>query len=391
MATSVVGWLLVYLVGTLAVPLRADLHFGPEALGWAVASSYAGAAVTSIALGRLVERMGGLRTMRAVCLVTAALLLVTAGLVRSWAVLVAVLVLGGVASAGGFVATNHFLARRAPERNRGAAFGLQQSAVPLSTAIAGLAVPALGLTVGWRFAFAAAAVIALGVALAMPRRRPRASPSPRLAPPDARRVRIRPLIPITIGLALGVGAANALTAFLVSAAVAGGLGLAAAGLLAALGGTSAAGMRVVVGVLADRHRGAGFTAVTALLALGGVGYLLLAVADADREALLLAAGTVLAFAAGWGWNGLFYLVVVSAHLDLAARVTSVTQMGGRLGGAVGPLMFGLLVVHGGYSVAWLATAAMALAGAAVILVGGRRIGPAPPLVHAVASPGAVAW
>lgn len=44
---------------------------------------------------------------------------------------------------------------------RGFAFGVKQSAVPLTAMLAGLAVPVFAVTVGWRWAFGAAAALGL--------------------------------------------------------------------------------------------------------------------------------------------------------------------------------------------------------------------------------------
>ena len=50
---------------------------------------YLGAAASSVALGRVVERVGGLRVMRWACSATGLLLTVLASVVRSWMGLVA--------------------------------------------------------------------------------------------------------------------------------------------------------------------------------------------------------------------------------------------------------------------------------------------------------------
>lgn len=371
-AASVAGSLAVYMVAALAVQLRASLHFGPVGLGWAVATYYFGAAASSIALGHLAERIGGLQMMRLACAASGAVLLTIAALVGSLAGLVVILLFGGIASAAMLPSTNQFLSRRVPAQQRGRAFGVKQAAVPLATMLAGLAVPALGLTLGWRWAFAMAGLVAFGAGLALLRARPLARERAAARSPDSGGPQ-RHLVVLAVGIGLAIAAAGAATSFLVSSAVASGMGRAGAGLLASLAGAVAASVRVGAGVHADRRGPTLLPTVALLLVLGVLGYAALTVAAASDLPVLYLPGTILAFGGGWGWNGLFNLAVVSAHPEHPARASGITQTGARVGGVAGPLLFGLLVTRSSYATAWLATAAVALTGAAVMLLGNRLL------------------
>lgn len=359
----------VFLVGALAVQLRESLHFQASGLGLLVALYYLGATVSSAALGRMVEAVGGLRSMRITCLGSAVVLALIGLAARSWALLAVMMVPAGLLSAAMQPATNQFLARRVTRR-QGLAFGIKQAAVPLATALAGLSVPFVALIVGWRWAFLLGAAWAITVALLLPR--PRRSLAEQLAgrSADARgSVRRAPLAVLTIGFGIGVAAASALAAFLVSSAVALGMARGTAGLLAALGGLAAVTSRIVTGVLADRRGRAHLPVVAGMLGLGALGYGGLALAAHTHVIALLYPAVVLTFAAGWGWNGLFNFAVVRTHLDHPGRATGITQTGGRFGGMLGPFLFGELATHGSYATAWLATMAAALVAAMVILVG----------------------
>ena len=100
---------------------------------------------------------------------------------------------------------------------------------------------------------------------------------------------------------------------------------------------------------------------------GGSG--LLALGAATRSPAVFVAGGVVALGIGWGWNGLFNYAVVRSHLHMPARATGITQVGGRLGGVLGPFVVGWVVAADSYEAAWLVTAAAALAGVAAIGLG----------------------
>ena len=82
---------------------------------------------------------------------------------------------------------------------------------------------------------------------------------------------------------------------------------------------------------------------------------------------ILVIGAIIGFAAGWGWNGLFNFAVVTHYPSAPARATSVALTGTYVGAAAGPALFGVVAEAAGFASAWLATSALMLAGAAIIL------------------------
>ncbi len=373
LAASTVVTLPVFLVGSLAVEIRQNLHFNAATLGVIVACYYATAATASVPLGHLAERVGGVRVMRVAPLVSGAALLVIAAVVGSWPALIVTLVVAGLASSAVQPAANLFLSRRIDARHQGLAFGIKQSAIPLASLLGGLAVPLIALTVGWRWAFAGAALLAVAACAVVPRPRQslarrRAAARGRVGPEP-----IAPLAMLAAGFGLALMACTSLGTFLVTSGVAAGIGRGAAGLVAALASVLCLAARVAVGARADRRGGRHLVDVAVLLGLGAVGLLLLAVGSGDRLAWAFVPGAALAYAAGWGWNGLFNFAVVRSHPIAPARATGITQAGGRLGGMVGPLCFGLVAVHARFPAAWSLAAAEAVAGAGLILVGRRLL------------------
>lgn len=350
-------------MGGLAVQIRGELGFGAGALGLAVAVFFAASALFSVLSGRVVERIGSSMGMRTAALVGAASLLAVATLAGSWWGLVACLVLGGLGNSISHPATHLMLAREVPQGRQGLAFGVKQAAIPTATLLAGLAVPTIAVTAGWRWAFAGGALLALAVALIVPKggeqgvrhvREARAGDAP-----------LAPLVLLALGIGLGSMAATPLGAFVVDSAVVSGVGVGEAGLLLALGSAASIAVRVLFGHLADGMRGGRLRLVAGMLVIGTAGFVLVA----SGISSLLVVGVVLAFAAGWGWPGLFNFAIVKSNPKAPAAATGITQTGASSGAALGPLAFGLVVDASSYGVAWLCSAAVALAAAAAILAG----------------------
>jgi MFS family permease len=282
-----------FLTGGLAVQVRGELGFGAAALGLAVAAFFVFSALASAVMGRLVERIGAHRGMRLAALGSAASLFGVALVAASWAGLVACLALGGLANAVSHPATNLSLAREVPAGRQGLSFGVKQSAIPAATLLAGLAVPTIALTFGWRWAFAGGAVLALAVAFLVP---VGASGSVvrRFREVREKDARTAPLFLLALGIGLGSAAATPLGAFLVESSVAAGLRVETAGLLLASGSAANIVVRVAFGRFADGMSGGRLLLVAAMLAVGIAGFGMLA----TGEAALILPGALLAFAAG---------------------------------------------------------------------------------------------
>jgi MFS family permease len=353
-----------FLTGGLAVQVRGELGFGEAALGLAVAVFFVTSSLLSAPMGQVVERIGAHRAMRLAAAGSAASLLGVALLASSWAWLVACLLVGGLANAVSHPAANLSLAREVPAGRQGLSFGIKQSAIPTATLLAGLAVPGIALTFGWRWAFAGGAALALAVALLVPAGGP-GSDARGLKEARAGDVRVAPMVLLALGIGLGSTAATPLGAFIVGSSVAAGLGEGSAGLLLAFGSAFGIVVRVTLGHLADGMEGGRLRLVAAMLGVGVVGFALLATGAGG----LLLLGTALAFGAGWGWPGLFNFAVVRANPGAPAAATGITQTGASGGAALGPLLFGVVVEASSYGVAWLFSGAIALTALVAILAG----------------------
>ncbi len=370
--TTVVAVLPVFLIGGLAVQLGADLHMTPASLGIVVAVFWAVSSLLSPPAGAIAGSLGTRRGMvLAVSLGFIALLGITVG-TPSWGWLALWLAVAGSANALSHPVSNSLIVSQVSIRNRAFAFGLKQAAIPVSTLVAGLSVPLLALTVGWRWTFALTALLALLLIPALVRVVPRRPPRPRgtARPRDAGKVprELRPfLIATATASGLGSAQANVVGAFTVSSAVAAGFGTGEAGLL--LGVASVAGIlaRPLVGIAADRGIGGSMATVAIMMGAGFMG--LIGMASGHKAAF--AVGAILAFGFGWGWNGLIHYVVSHRAHPFTARATGITQSGTYLGGTLGPLIFGFIFTHYGPGIGWSLAAAVSALGISAALVAFR--------------------
>ncbi len=358
-----------FLTGAVGVQLRDDLSFDEGALGLAIGTFFLAAAVGSAPGGRLVQRLGARRSIvLALGLTVLADLWIAAG-ARSWAALAAGLAIGGLGNAVTQPAANLLLATSVPVRRLGLAVSLKQAGMPSATLLGGLAVPALALTVGWRWAYVAAALLAalgLWAVRRLPDTEERGEAVVRGGRPDSPTAA---LVVAATGMVFGAATAGAIGAWVVSSAEASGVASGPAGLLLTFGSAVGIASRVAFGWRADRIDRSPLRTVATMLAVGALG-----VAGLSSDAVgVLVPAVALAFGAGWAWPGLFNFAVVRANPSGPAAATGITQVGTYLGAVAGPVVFGLVVDADGYGTAWLMTATWALGAAAVMRFADRRL------------------
>lgn len=362
-AMTTLGALPVFLLSAQSVLVREELHFGEAQLGVAVSAFFAAAALASFFAGALADRLGRrVGTLAAGGLTLLAALLV-AVVAQSYAVLLGLMVLAGVANAAMQMTSNLTLARSVDAGQRGLAFGIKQSAIPSAILLGGLAVPTIGALVGWRWSFVALAVAAGVVVLAGLR-----LPHGAAGPPDRTVERDRPptgaLLVSAAAMVLASASTNSLGAFVPSWAFRVGLTPSQAGVLVAAGSALSVLVRVLTGARADRRRGRNLPVVSAYLAAGAVGMVVLSY---DHLPSVLV-GTLVAFGIGWAWPGLLLFAVVRVGRDSPAAASGTIQAGAFAGGAFGPALFGLLVAATSYETAWRTAAAVTLLSAVLLVV-----------------------
>jgi MFS family permease len=359
---TVLGALPLFLMSSLAVELQRDLGFDRSRLGLCISAYFLVSSLASAPLGLYLEGIGPSAGMRAAALLSLIVLLGTAATASSWVHLALFLAGSGLANATAQVSSNLALASSVPLRHQGIAFGFKQAAVPLASVLAGVALPAIGLVFGWRWAFAGMAVAAAAGAVWRPRlARAARSGRPRRVPLHAT------LLLLAAAGALGGGIGNALAGFTVDAAVtAAGMGQAAAGTLLAVGSGVAIDARLAWGYLADRRGTAGFVLLTSVMAAGSAGFALLALSGGSTP--LFVTGLLVGFGGGWGWQGLMYYVVVRSNRESPGAATALVLSGVYLGTIVEPSMIGHVASTWSYQTAWWLSAVMMAAAGTVVLL-----------------------
>ncbi len=350
----------IMLVGALSVLIRADIPLDEARLGTGVSVYFLSAGISSVVGGRLAEGVSGRPAVRSGLLASGLAMAAIGFLAQEWWHIVAALVLAGAAT--GFIhpAVNLVLARQVPSRLQGILFGVKQAAVPTASLLAGLSV-ALVSGVGWRWAFLVAAAAAVLMMPFVPR-------WPRLeisGSKDRARPHL-PYLPVLLagsGGALASGAANAMAIFFILFAASTGLEVSLAAGLLVIASVTGIVSRVASGLLAGKMRRNPFWLVAMMVAIGAVGYLVLATANTP---LTGGVGLMLGFAAGWGWPGVMLLGVVQVSPGAPAAASGVVQGATFFGAILGPSVFGFVASSGSYSQAWLLMSIGAAVGAVLI-------------------------
>lgn len=395
-----VAMLPMFLFGALSATIGEELGFDEARTGLALTGFFLAAAVSAVPIGRVTERIGARRAIRIGVAVSALASLVIGTVVADWWVLAVVLVVAGgvlpfVDTGGARAFTTAISARR-----RGLAFGVKEASVPFASMLAGLAVPLLAATIGWRAAFVAAAAIGpvawVGVGViadrgtggaraAAPATSDAVAGTPKA--PSAAAETAAELPPAVrwyaAGFALAGGASATALAFLVPSAIAAGMTAGAAGTTLAVASVSSIAMRLVAGWGADRFVTAVTRGLLALISLGALGALLLAV---EPPAVGIVVAAFLLLAGGAGWTGLGFTAVVRAAPTLPASASALALTGLAAGGTVGPTVFGATVSRAGYGVGWALLAAAFALGAVLVAVAARRSGSAATAASAAGGP-----
>jgi predicted MFS family arabinose efflux permease len=356
------GVLPVMLCGSLAAQLKTDLAMTETRFGLSLSVYYVLFAAGAIAAGRLVDRVGWKRGIQSAAAASSVALVGIAVGASSFATLLPFMVIAGASQALAAPASNIALLNELPSNRHGVMFGIKQASIPISTIFAGLSVPAIALTAGWRWAFVVAAAFPLAALVMVPRG---GTPLRRTGDPRVPRASVLRLPLVVASVAVGFGAiANvALTAFFVSSSVDQGMPVSTAGVVLAVASSLGLGTRIVSGWWVDYRSAPGIRSTAWLSVVGMMGFLTLGLGGRA----LIPVGAVLAFGGGWGWSGLFHHGIVAAHAHAPAAATGVTQLGFATGASIGPVAFGAIVSATGYRTAWIVGAAIQATAATLFL------------------------
>ncbi|HEX2369610.1 MAG TPA: MFS transporter [Acidimicrobiia bacterium] len=354
------GTFILPAIGVLASSIRQDLGLELWQVGLLVTGSPMVGALLAPPLGRVTDRVGGKASMVAT-LGVGALTLALFAASPTFLILVGATLLTGVSQGWANPATNKVISRHYPPGGRGVVIGIKQSGVQFGSFLAGLALPAAALALGWRGALLVASTIPLlGTVLAaafVPADPPSPSvPNRGQRPPLPGEVRFLAVYGFLLGLT--VSATIAYTALFAEDVL--GLAPATAGVVVALAGLVGILGRVVWGGVADargRHTG-----ILGLLGVVGATAGLLMVGAATISPLLIWPAAVATGAGINAWNAVGMLAVVSVVPEEAAgHASGVVQFGFLMGLALGAPIFGAVVdATGSYLPGWLGVAVICL-------------------------------
>ena len=356
----------LFLTSSQILSLDAELGFTVARLGIATAMHFGVAAIAAQTIGRTVARIGAQNGIR-----VGATLATTAGLVAivstTWWPLLLVAALAGLANGFLQVSTNVFLAVDVEFRRQGLSFGAKQSAVPLANALAGVLLPIVGVSLGWRWPFGLAAGVSLLSILIAP---PLINDPPER--PKGENERATPLSTslkwLGVGGVCGGAAGNSLALFFVPSAVNAGVTESTAGIFLAASAGLVFVLRISVGWIADRKRSSGHREMIILLTIGTVGSFMLA---ATASTALFMISMPLAMVGAWGWPALAYFTVVRIHPEAPARATGFVLATNLTGTVLGPLAVGLLTDREMFTTAFTLVAVLSVAGATAMYMSYR--------------------
>ena len=356
-----------FLLGAFAPTIREELHFGATALGAIFSIGFLVSIMILKFGGSLADDRGPRRAIRIGLFIAACGAVGVSTLGRTYVLLVVFYGVTRIAEALVQPSSNSLVSGLVPAERRGFSMGIKQAAVPLSTALSGLAVPLLGGVIGWRGVFALVAAIAIPVWFAIP-----------LAPiPRKRNIGMRGQLWRTPHLQLAAiaggfsgGAMLTVAGFLTTAATeTAGFSPSRAGLLMTVGGAVMIVSRVSWGIAADRWTFDRFKAVGSVLIIGAASFPLFA---AGTESTMII-GTALMFGIGWSFPGIFLLGIIEQHPEAPGVASAIVQTGVAIGALISPLMFGVMVDQWGFGVAWYLPAALAVIGGILMFCTSRSM------------------
>ena len=354
----------IHLFGALAPEIQDELNFGDTAQGMAVAAFFALSAVLTSWGGSYTDRAGPTRALRTAVIASflGAFAVMSA---PSYGIIVVGLLIAAIGNAISQPGNSSFINLGVPTHRRGLAMGIKQSAIPVSTGFAGLALPAIAITAGWRWAYVYALVVAVAGFILVPRLPPPQTThtAPRIHRPSS------PLLIITLGATASGIAVAPIGAFLVRSLENSGFDPARAGIVQLCGSVLLISTRVGWGRLMDGSDIDRFRFAAGILLLGSTGYPLLAFGSKP----LMVVGALIVYGAAWSWAGVVHLGVVEHHSEATGGATGVLQAGMFIGAMIGPALFGIIADSQGFATGWMISFTAAIAAATLFLRGAATL------------------
>jgi CP family cyanate transporter-like MFS transporter len=348
-----------FMYGFLAPALRDDLGIGRTEVGLLISVYFGATGVASSWGGRLTDRIGARRAVRADMVLVAVIALASA-LAPGYG---ALLVLGAIAGAGYALAnagTNRAVGIAVPLRRRGFALNVKTTGVPLLVAVGALAGVPLADAVGWRWPLVAIAVVAAATAIAASFVLPGGT--------VAVAVGTSGVVPagfwrFPVACFLLLVGTQPLYSWSVSYLVdERSVSAGAAGAVIAAASLAGVVSMMSVGRLSDRigphSRRPVLAALTAAIGIVTAGLAIGTRLPLGVVVVLLISGVAVQLSA----IGTMHAAIVDVAPTAIGRASGITMTGYYLGALVAPVLFGALADTVGYATAWTVSAVCCFAG-----------------------------
>lgn len=366
------GTLLLQSLIAMAPAVRAGLHLSQLQFGLFTTAAFGASAVSVRVAGTLTDRLPR-RTVGLIMYASAVVAVIGASGAPSFSFAVAAVGVSGIAMAFSNPLTNRIIVDQ-PDERRGLLIGIKQSGVQVAQSVAGLALPAIGLIVGWRGAVdASLGFLAIAMVLAW-----RFTPDDRLYRGALQSMKARPMTGVRgavwwlFGYALLSGAATQTVSTYLPLFGFDEIGLqkVEAGLVVGLVGGAGIVARIGWGQWAMRMQSTrilmAILALVAALSCAG----LLAAGLTQSRILVWASALLFAFS-GAAVNAVTMATTIQLMPPaVVGRATGTVVLGQYAGFAGGAPAFGALSQGIGYTAAWGSVVAGFIAAAIVIACAG---------------------
>lgn len=273
----------------------------------------------------------------------------------TYVVLLVAVLLGGFALGAGNPVTNRLIAERVSVARRGLVIGIKQAGPPLGIFLAGIALPLIAVSFGWRWALASLVVVPVagvtGALLLMPRGSGVDSPATKVSDlPSKVRFVVSSLTMIGFAVAVTNSASIAFLPLFAQEDL--GMSATLAGVVAAIMGLAGVVGRVLWGGYAPRFEKPS-SALLVISVLSAVSFAAIGLSGA-LGSVWLWGGAIVSGASVLAWHAVAYLVIVD-RVEMAAigRASGIMHMGSTLGFAAGAPAAGLLLdVSDSYVLMW---------------------------------------
>ena len=380
LSTMAVSTLSFFALAVAASELQAEFAISKFQLGLLGAVNTGVGAILAPASGRFSDKVGG-RSAVATTLIFTGVSAVLLAVSPNYIFLLFASAIGGVAQGLGNPATNKAISAGVSEASRGIVTGVKQSGVQASVFIAGVTVPVMSASFGWRSAMWLTAGITAALTLGLGVVPTREEPTP-MDKSQVERSRKLPMFVTQLAIfgfllgTIGGGFGRFLPLFAEEAV---GLSVEQAGQVFALQGLVAVPARLTAGIVLDR--GASAKKMMIMMAVLGAGSLLIVTAASAERPSLIWIGTIIAGLTLGTWNTAANLSMIRQR-ENAGIATGRLMFGFLLGLTLGGPLVGWSIDRFDYTPAWLASSALALIAAAVVA---RRSSPREPAVGHVES------